>query len=117
MRKIPSDTKANGRSLKTVRSGETLLRLAIGLRGSRLRTRRFAVVRINRRMNPRIRVAHAKPTVGKSFWSMRGKIIPPIEPEVIAIPVALPRFTRKKWPTEATQGVTMRQPPIPLRTL
>jgi hypothetical protein len=48
------------------------------------------------RMNPRILVAHAKPTIDKSFCSMRGKMMPPREPLVIAMPVALPRLLRKK---------------------
>ena len=68
-------------------------------------------------MNPRIRVDHAKPTNRNNFSRIKGKRIPPIEPEVIAIPVAIPLFWRKKWPIEAIQGVFMRQPPIPLRTL
>lgn len=68
-------------------------------------------------MNPTHRVAQAKPIEGNSFWSISGKIIPPMLPAVMAIPVALPRLTRKKCPTEAIHGVLMREPPMPLRTL
>jgi len=96
MRKMPIVMKVKGRSLKTVRSGATLLKLAMRFRGRRLRTRKLAMRRRKSKINPRILVAHAKPTVGKSFWSMRGKIMPPILPDVIAIPVAFPRLTRKK---------------------
>jgi hypothetical protein len=108
---MPIVTKVKGRSLKTEKSGATLLKLAIGFRGKRLLTNRFAIPSRNRRMKPRMRVAQAKPTMGKSLCSIRGKIIPPIEPEVIAIPVAFPRLRRKKCPMEATHGVLMRQPP------
>ena len=104
-------TNVKARSLKTVKSGAMLLRLPIGFRGNRLLTRRFARMSKNRRMNPNMRVAHAKPTVGKSRWSINGKMIPPMDPEVMAIPVALARLRRKKWPIEAMHGVLMRQPP------
>jgi hypothetical protein len=96
IKKIPKVTKAKGRSLKTVKLGETLRKLATGFRGKRLRTRRLATTNKKTRMNPRILVAQAKPTIDKSFCSMRGKMMPPREPLVIAMPVALPRLLRKK---------------------
>lgn len=68
-------------------------------------------------MNPRIRVAQAKPTAGNRRWSIRGKIIPPILPDVIAIPVALPRRRRKKCPIDAIHGVLIKHPPIPFNKL
>lgn len=68
-------------------------------------------------MKPIIRVAQANPTMGKRRWSIKGKTIPPMLPEVMAIPVAFPRRARKKCPMEATHGVLIKQPPIPLRTL
>lgn len=68
-------------------------------------------------MNPRIRVAQAKPTFGNSRCSINGKIMPPMDPAVMAIPVAFPRLTRKKCPIEAMQGVLIRQPPMPFSTL
>jgi hypothetical protein len=95
IRKIPRVRKVKGRSLKTVRLGAMLRRLAMGLRGRRLRTRRFAIVRRKRRMKPRIRADHANPTRGKRLCSIKGKIIPPMLPEVMAIPVALPRRRKK----------------------
>lgn len=67
IKKIPSVMNANGKSLKTVRSGVTLFRLPIGLRGKRLLTKRFMITKRNSRMKPRILVAQAKPTDGKSF--------------------------------------------------
>lgn len=117
IRNIPSVTNVNGSSLNTRKSGEIDLKLAMGFLGSLLRTSRLAIMRRNRSINPKIRVDHAKPTLGRSLWSMRGKIIPPKEPEVMAIPVALPRLTRKKWPMDAMHGVLIRQPPMPLSTL
>jgi hypothetical protein len=117
MRKMPSVTKSKGMSLKAENSGVMLLKLGRGLRGRRLRTRRLAMTRRKRRMNPRIRVAQAKPTAGKRRWSMRGKMTPPILPDVIAIPVAFPRRWRKKCPIEAIHGVLIKHPPIPFNRL
>ena len=65
----------------------------------------------NRSINPRIRVAQANPTAGKSRWSISGKMMPPIDPEVMAIPVAFPLLRRKKWPMDAMHGVLIRHPP------
>jgi len=117
MRKIPIVTKANGRSLKTDRSGDILRKLVIGFLGSRLRSKIFAMIRRKSKIKPTIRIDQAKPTVGRRRWSMSGKTIPPMLPDVMAIPVAFPRFTRKKWPIEAMFGVLIRAPPRPLRTL
>lgn len=117
MRKMPRVTRANGISLKTARSGVTLFKLVIGVRGNRLLTSRFMITSKTNRINPKILVAHANPTVGNSFWSINGNMIPPIEPAVIATPVAFPRLARNQCPIEAMQGVLMRQPPIPFRTL
>jgi hypothetical protein len=109
-------TNANGRSLNMVKSGAMLLKLPIGFCGRRLLKSRFPTTRRKTSMNPRMRVPHANPTIGKSLCNMRGIMIPPIEPEVMAIPVAFPRLRRKKWPMEAMQGVLIRHPPIPFRT-
>jgi hypothetical protein len=68
-------------------------------------------------MNPMILVAHAKPSMGNSFWSINGKMMPPMEPLVIAIPVAFPRLRRKKWPIDDIHGVLMKAPPRPFKTL
>lgn len=57
-----------------------------------------------------------KTRVGISFWSIRGKIIPPMLPAVMAIPVAVPRLRRKKWPMLARAGVFIGQPPNPFRS-
>ena len=62
-------------------------------------------------MDPRIRVAQANPTAANSLCSISGKMIPPIDPEVIAIPVALARLRRKTWPMDAMHGELMRHPP------
>ena len=104
-------TNVKGKSLKTVKSGAMLLKLPIGFGGRRLLTKRFASTSRNKRINPNMRVAQANPTVGNSLCSSSGKMIPPMDPEVMAIPVALPRLRRKKWPMEAMQGVFIRQPP------
>lgn len=52
----------------------------------------------------------------KRLLSIRGATIPPIEPPALAIPVANPRRSRKKWPTEARHGVNKREQPVPLST-
>lgn len=64
-------------------------------------------------MKPRIRVAHANPTLGKSDCSIRGKMMPPREPPAAARPVALPRLRRKKWPMALMEGVKIREVPVP----
>lgn len=117
MRKIPRLTSAKGGSLKTERSGATDLKLHIGLRGSLLLTSKFAIPSRAARMNPRILVAHANPRAGMSLCSMSGKTMPPIEPLVMAIPVAFPRLRRKKCPMDEMQGVLRKAPPRPFRTL
>lgn len=96
IKKIPRVRKVKGRSLKTVGSGATLRKEAMGFRGRRLLSSKFAMMSRKTRMNPRIRVAQANPTSGKRRWSIRGNITPPMLPEVMAIPVALPRRVRKK---------------------
>ena len=44
---------------------------------------------------------------------MSGKITPPTEPPVQAMPVAVPRLVMKKWPMAVVAGVTMRDVPMP----
>ena len=58
IRKIPSVTKVNGSSLKTVGSG-AMLRKLTDFRGRRLRTSKFAMMSRKTRIKPMIRVAHA----------------------------------------------------------
>lgn len=43
-------------------------------------------------MNPIVRTAHPNPIFTVSALKIWGKIIPPIPPDVTAIPVAMPRF-------------------------
>ncbi len=62
-----------------------------------------------------MRTAHLYPRMGKSRWSMRGKTMPPMEPPVVARPVAAAREVRKKWEMEETAGVKMREVPTPPR--
>lgn len=81
--------------------------------GRRERTRQTAMKQRKAVMKPRIRVAHANPTLGKRDWSMRGKMIPPREPPAAARPVALPRFAWKKWPIALILGVKMSEVPVP----
>ena len=66
-----------------------------------------------RNMNARIRVAHLKPTRGKRRWSIRGKTMPPIEPPVVASPVAAARRLMNQWAMAPTAGVKMREEPRP----
>ena len=65
-----------------------------------------------RKTKPWIRVAQAQP-LGKRASSMSGKITPPTEPPVQAMPVAVPRLVMKKWPMAVVAGVTMRDVPMP----
>lgn len=67
-------------------------------------------------MKPMIRVAHGKPTFGSSFSKANGNITPPSDPPAAAIPVALPRFCRKKWLTAAKAGVKIKDVPRPPST-
>jgi len=94
--KIPKVSRENGMSLKTVKSGKMLPKLGRGFRGSLLRTNVLQMTSRNMSMKPMIRADQAKPTIGNSRWSINGKMIPPIPPAVMAIPVALPRFFKKK---------------------
>jgi hypothetical protein len=70
IKNIPRATRKNGISLKSLKFGDTLRRLAMGLRGRRLRTSILAMARRKTRMKPKILVAHAKPTAGKSRWTL-----------------------------------------------
>jgi hypothetical protein len=45
----------------------------------------------------------------------KGKRMPPTEPPVVARPVARAREAEKKWATEATAGVKIREVPRPQR--
>ena len=47
---------------------------------------------------------------------MIGKAMPPTDPPAAAMPVALPRFSRKKCPTAEMAGVKMSDVPSPPRT-
>lgn len=76
MKKTPAVVSVKGTLLKMVTSGHTLPPF---LGGSRDLSKRFATTRRKMKTKPRMRVAQAKPTRGKSCCSMRGKITPPRE--------------------------------------
>ena len=63
-----------------------------------------------------MRVVQANPILGIRDCISSGKMIPPTEPPAAAIPVALPRPLRKKWPMADTAGVKMRENAIPAIT-
>ena len=42
--------------------------------------------------------------------------MPPIDPPVIARPVAVARLALNQWPTDATAGVNRRETDMPPRT-
>ena len=67
-------------------------------------------------MNPMVRDAQANPTDGNSCCKASGKITPPKEPPAAAMPVAFPRFSRKKWLIAANAGVKMSDVPKPPST-
>lgn len=77
---------------------------------------RFARISRPTKLKPRILVAHAQPTLGKSDWSINGKITPPSEPPAAAMPVALALLTRKKCPMLETAGVKIILVPMPPST-
>ncbi len=93
MKKTPAVVSAKVGSRKMVKSGSTL---APFVGGKRERMRRLARRRRNAKMKPMMRVDQAKPIRGKSDCSIRGKMMPPRLPPVVALPVALPRARRKK---------------------
>jgi hypothetical protein len=47
------------------------------------------------RMKPMTRVVQAKPTWGNKDWNSSGNMIPPMDPLVTAMPVAVPRRSLK----------------------
>lgn len=60
------------------------------LRGSRVRISTLAKRSKNKIIRVMTRVVHLKPSRGKSDWNIKGKMMPPIEPPVAAMPVAVP---------------------------
>lgn len=87
-----------------------------GLGGKRERIKRHAATQQKISIKPMIRVAQAKPTDGKSRCNARGNMTPPSDPPAAAMPVALPRFSWKKWLTAAKAGVKIRDVPKPPST-
>ena len=71
------------------------------------------MLRRKRNIKARIRTAQRYPTRGKSRWSMSGKMIPPIEPPVVARPVAAARRIMNQWAMAPTAGVKIREEPMP----
>jgi len=55
----------------------------------------LAMLHRNKQRKPTMRQLQGNPTSGINFWSMNGKIIPPMEPPVQAMPVAFPRRVLK----------------------
>jgi hypothetical protein len=55
----------------------------------------LAIMQRAKQRKPTIRQLQGNPTSGISFWSINGKIIPPMEPPVQAMPVAFPRRVLK----------------------
>jgi hypothetical protein len=111
--KIPTVSNKYDLSRKIRKSGKTDCP-AFGGRRDLMNTQR--TMQQKTLTKPMMRVAHAKPTEGKSFCSANGKITPPSEPPAAAMPVALPRFARKKWLAAANAGVKMRDVPKPPST-
>ena len=76
---------------------------------------RLAMPRRKMKMKARIRVAHLKPSSGKRRWSIRGKMMPPALPPVVARPVAAARRLWKKCAMEPIAGVKIKEEPMPQR--
>lgn len=92
-RKMPIVVHRKVMFLKIRMSGCTL---AFRAGGRRDLIRKFdAAQRVNDR-KARMRTAHPQPTRSNRLLSMRGKMMPPIEPPVEAIPVANARLRLKK---------------------
>lgn len=64
--------------------------------GSRLRTRKFAIVKHPNMRNAAARTAQPNPTELKSRFSMIGKQTPPSDDPETTIPTANPRFLRNQ---------------------
>lgn len=95
MKKAPPVARAKVLFLKIRQSGQMFADMVPALGGGRReRIKRFAMSRRKRKMNARIRVDHLKPRVGKRRCSIRGKIMPPMLPPVVARPVAQ---ARRRW--------------------
>ena len=92
-RKTPMVVSRKALSLKILKSGSTL---PPTLGGKRTRTVKLATISRRMKMNPITLVAHAKPIFGKRFCSINGKMMPPKEPPLAAMPVAFPRLTRNQ---------------------
>ena len=124
IKKTPIVVKKKTKFLKMRKSGKMSLLILVGgtpcspflilSRGvRRVRIRMLAILRRKRNVKVRIRVAHLKPTRGKSRWSMRGKTMPPIDPPVVASPVATARLFLNQCAMAPTAGVKMREEPMP----
>lgn len=112
-KKIPSVVSEKLRLRKMRKSGRTR---ALEAAGRRERMRKLEMEQRTKEMRARTRMAQAQPRRSKSSVSIRGKMTPPMEPPVEAIPVARPRRFLKKWPTAAMEGVKRRVEAMPLRT-
>jgi len=124
MKKTPAVVRKKTVLLKIRKSGQmSLLRfvgampfspLLILSRGvKRVRMSRLAMLSRKRNVKARIRVAHLKPTRGKSRWSIKGKTIPPIDPPVVARPLAAALLLMNQWAMAPTAGVKIREEPMP----
>lgn len=80
-----------------------------GFFGSRDLISRLARIRVTTQIKATTRVAQAQPIMGNNFSNTSGNTMPPAEPPVVAIPVAIPRFLLKKCPMAETEGVSIRE--------
>jgi hypothetical protein len=51
--------------------------------------------------------------LGIKDCNINGKMMPPMEPPIAAMPVAAPRLAKKKCPMDEIDGVKMRELPVP----
>lgn len=75
------------------------------LGGSLVRRRRVEATQKMAQTKPMIRIAQGKPTLSLRSPTMRGKMMPPMLPAVLAKPFAKALRCRNQWLTAARLGV------------
>ena len=111
-RKIPSVVRAKAGSRRIRMSGRGFALLA---GGRRERRRRLEKPQRTRHIMAMTEMVRLQPTRSKSEFIRSGKAMPPMEPPVVAMPVASPRRSENQWPTTAMDGVKSREVPKPPR--
>ena len=100
VKKLPAASNAKFGSMK----GLTKSLLLMGIGGRRLLSVKFPKIIRASTMKAQIRIVHPKPTCGISFSTITGKITPPMDDPVVAIPSARDRLRKKYVTTQEIDG-------------